>query len=108
MVNTSSQGRELMGQFPTNLEEAIEWLASFGGEPDAGVTRTLYTQTWKEAQQALKGWMEETGLLTNYDSIGNLFGRLPSPYSNAQTILIGSHVDTVKSGGKYDGAYGII
>lgn len=97
-----------MGQFPTNLEEAIEWLASFGGEPDAGVTRTLYTQTWKEAQQALKGWMEETGLLTNYDSIGNLFGRLPSPYPNAQTILIGSHVDTVKSGGKYDGAYGII
>jgi allantoate deiminase len=108
MVSISSQGREYMGQFPINIGEAIEWLASFGGEPDGGVTRTLYSQPWKEAQQALKGWMEEVGLLTNYDSIGNLFGRLPSPHYNARTILIGSHVDTVKSGGKYDGAYGII
>lgn len=97
-----------MAQFPTNLKEAIEWLASFGEEPDGGVTRTLYSQPWKEAQQALKGWMEEAGLLTNYDSIGNLFGRLATPNPNAPTILIGSHVDTVKSGGKYDGAYGII
>ena len=108
MVNLYCRGREIMGQFPTNIEEAIEWLASFGGEPDGGVTRTLYSHPWKEAQQALKGWMEEVGLLTNYDSIGNLFGRLPATNSNAQTILIGSHVDTVKSGGKYDGAYGII
>ncbi|WP_257009467.1 M20 family metallo-hydrolase [Bacillus sp. 7884-1] len=108
MVNIFSQGSEFMGQYPISLEEAIEWLASFGGEPDGGVTRTLYSQPWKEAQQALKGWMEDAGLLTNYDSIGNLFGRLPSPHHNAKTILIGSHVDTVKSGGKYDGAYGII
>ena len=97
-----------MAEFPANLIEAIDWLASYGGEPDGGVTRTLYSQPWKDAQQAIKGWMEEAGLLTNYDSIGNLFGRLSSPYPNAQTILIGSHVDTVKSGGKYDGAYGII
>ncbi|MFS0779423.1 Zn-dependent hydrolase [Neobacillus sp. 3P2-tot-E-2] len=98
-----------MGQFPINLEEAIDWLASFGGEPDGGgVTRTLYSQPWKDAQQALKGWMEDAGLDTTYDSIGNLFGRLSSSNPNAPTILIGSHVDTVKSGGKYDGAYGII
>ena len=98
-----------MGQFPINLEEAIDWLATFGGEQDgAGVTRTLYSQPWKDAQQALKGWMEDAGLDTTYDSIGNLFGRLPSSNPNAPTIIIGSHVDTVKSGGKYDGAYGII
>jgi allantoate deiminase len=108
MVSIYSQGSEFMGQFPVNLEEAIEWLASFGGEPDGGVSRTLYSQPWKDAQQALKGWMEDAGLDTTYDSIGNLFGRLPSSNPNAQTILIGSHVDTVKSGGKYDGAYGII
>lgn len=108
MVSIYSQGSEFMGQFPVNLEEAIEWLASFGGEPDGGVTRTLYSQPWKDAQQALKGWMEDAGLDTTYDSIGNLFGRVPSSNPNAQTILIGSHVDTVKAGGKYDGAYGII
>jgi allantoate deiminase len=108
MVSIYSQGSEFMGQFPVNLEEAIEWLASFGGEPDGGISRTLYSQPWKDAQQALKGWMEDAGLDTTYDAIGNLFGRVPSSNPNAQTILIGSHVDTVKAGGKYDGAYGII
>lgn len=97
-----------MGHFPTNMAEAIEWLASFGGGPDGGVTRTLYSQPWKDAQQALKGWIDVVGLAAYYDGIGNLFGRLSSNDPNAPTILVGSHVDTVKSGGKYDGAYGIL
>lgn len=95
-------------QFPTNLAEAIDWLSSFGAGSDGGVTRTLYSKPWKEAQQALKGWMETQGFETQYDSIGNLFGRLSSVDSGAPTILVGSHVDTVHSGGKYDGAYGIL
>lgn len=97
-----------MGQFPNNMAEAIEWLASFGGDPDGGVTRTLYSKDWKDAQQALKGWMDSLGLAAYYDGIGNLFGRLSSNDPNAKTILVGSHVDTVESGGKYDGAYGIL
>jgi allantoate deiminase len=52
--------------------------------------------------------MEQIGLDTCYDSIGNLFGKLSADNTGFPTILIGSHVDTVKSGGKYDGAYGII
>jgi allantoate deiminase len=97
-----------MNQFPNNLAEAIEWLSTCGAAAEGGVTRTLYSKPWIEAQQALKGWMEKLGLTTQYDAIGNLFGRLSSADSEAPTILIGSHVDTVKSGGKYDGAYGII
>lgn len=97
-----------MGHFSNNMAEAIEWLASFGGDPDGGVTRTLYSQDWKDAQQALKGWMDALGLAAYYDGIGNLFGRLSSNDPNAKTILVGSHVDTVESGGKYDGAYGIL
>lgn len=97
-----------MGHFPNNLAEAIEWLASFGVGPEGGVTRTLYSQPWKDAQQALKGWMDVVGLAAYYDGIGNLFGRLSSNDPNSPTILVGSHVDTVKSGGKYDGAYGIL
>lgn len=97
-----------MNQFPNNLAEALEWLSTYGAVSDGGVTRTLYSKPWKEAQQALKGWMEKLGLTTQYDQIGNLFGRLSSAVSEAPTILVGSHVDTVKSGGKYDGAYGII
>lgn len=96
-----------MEQFPNHMAEAIEWLSSFGAVAGGGVTRTVYSKPWKEAQQGLKGWLDYLGLETNYDSIGNLFGKLSSGNIEAPTILIGSHVDTVISGGKYDGAYGI-
>ena len=97
-----------MKQFPNNLAEAIEWLSSFGAVGDGGVTRTLYSRPWLEAQHALREWMEILGLETRFDSIGNLFGRLGAADSRSQTILVGSHIDTVISGGKYDGAYGVL
>ncbi|UZH06055.1 allantoate deiminase [Heyndrickxia coagulans] len=86
--------------------ELIEWLASFGKTAGGGVTRLLYTPAWKEAQHALKKKMEEAGLQAYFDSIGNLFGRLEGTEAG-ETILTGSHIDTVIEGGKYDGAYGI-
>jgi allantoate deiminase len=97
-----------LNKIPNHLAEAIQWLSEFGKEGGGGVTRTLYSRPWKDAQEALKFWMEQLGLNPYYDPIGNLFGRLSSAETNAPVILVGSHVDTVKSGGKYDGAYGII
>ena len=52
--------------------------------------------------------MEEIGLEARFDSVGNLFGRLPGTELGGTTILTGSHIDTVVEGGKYDGAYGIV
>lgn len=90
------------------VEAAIEWLASIGKTESGGVTRLLYSPTWLEAQLALKNMMDQTKLQTYFDSVGNLFGRLPGTNNETQTILTGSHIDTVVEGGKYDGAYGII
>lgn len=86
----------------------IEWLSSIGKTENGGVTRVLYSQAWVEAQRRLKNKMEQAKLLTYFDSVGNLFGRLPGTEANGKTILTGSHIDTVVNGGKYDGAYGII
>ncbi len=86
----------------------IEWLASIGETESGGVTRLLYSPTWLEAQVALKNMMDQTKLYTYFDSVGNLFGRLPGKGGNEKTILTGSHIDTVVDGGKYDGSYGII
>ncbi|MEH7085724.1 allantoate deiminase [Neobacillus drentensis] len=96
-----------------NLEKGqvgamIEWLASIGETENGGVTRLLYSPSWLEAQLALKNIMEQSKLHTYFDSVGNLFGRLPGTDLNGKTILTGSHVDTVIDGGKYDGAYGIL
>ncbi|KAB2492398.1 allantoate deiminase [Priestia endophytica] len=88
--------------------EMVEWLASFGGSKSGGVTRLLYSESWKLAQEALKARMEEASLHAYYDDAGNLFGRLEGSQKKGRAILTGSHIDTVANGGKYDGAYGII
>ncbi|MGE8206639.1 allantoate deiminase [Heyndrickxia sp. NPDC080065] len=85
----------------------LEWLGSYGKDPEGGVSRLLYSKEWVEAQHALKDWIENEGLEARFDEIGNLFGTLKGK-NTAETILTGSHVDTVKNGGKYDGQYGIV
>ncbi|QGR00183.1 allantoate amidohydrolase [Paenibacillus psychroresistens] len=95
-------------QLILEAETYINWLGKFGGQPNGGVTRLLYTTEWRQAQQALAEKMSECGLQVYDDRVGNLFGRLEGTIPHARTILTGSHIDTVKNGGKYDGAYGII
>ena len=81
----------------------LKWLGEFVKDSTGGVTRLLYTKEWIEAQDALKKTMEDEGL-----SVGNLFGTLKGISFKDETIMTGSHVDTVKNGGIYDGQFGII
>ena len=92
----------------SEVAHLVDWLGEFGKTSEGGVTRLLYTNEWVEAQKALEKLMQEDGLTTHYDEIGNLSGRLEGSKYNEETILTGSHVDTVKNGGKLDGAFGII
>lgn len=94
--------------FETDIAQAIDWLAEYGSEPDGGVTRLLYSPAWQEAQTALARRMEAAGLAARFDDCGNLYGRLEGRGLEREVILTGSHVDTVRNGGKYDGAYGIL
>ena len=88
--------------------EVLEWLSSYGADPEGGVTRLLYTEPWLQAQQALIQKMHELGLEAGFDAVGNVFGKLQGNNLDSKPILTGSHVDTVKNGGKYDGAYGVV
>ncbi|MFC5603682.1 allantoate deiminase [Sporosarcina koreensis] len=92
----------------TEIAHLEEWLGGYGKDPEGGVTRLLYTKEWVEGQKALENLMQEDGLTTRYDEIGNLFGRFEGTTYKDETILTGSHVDTVKNGGKLDGAFGIL
>jgi len=94
--------------FGKKTEKLLKWLGEFGKDPNGGVSRFLYKPEWVEAQNALKKFMHHEGLITSYDEIGNLFGRLEGTLYKNETILTGSHVDTVKNGGLYDGQFGII
>src|SRR5207248_10380473 len=84
----------------------IEQLGEIGKHPEAGLFRTLYSQSWAQAMQLVEGWLREAGLATRRDAVGNLFGRLEGRHPE-RVVMSGSHIDTVTQGGKDDGALGI-
>lgn len=97
-----------MMNFDQEVANNVKWLSSIGADPTGGTTRLLYSDSWVEAQNSVKNKFEEIGMKTHFDAIGNLFGRLEgSKYPN-ETILTGSHIDTVVNGGKLDGQYGVL
>ena len=90
------------------ISQWIEWLATYGKTENGGVTRLLYSESWQQAQDALKQLMVKHEFHVQYDEVGNLFGRYKGTEQPESVILTGSHIDTVTDGGKYDGAYGIL
>ena len=84
----------------------IEELGRIGEVPDRGLFRFQYDDAWASARDTLQEWIRALGLEARVDAVGNLFGRLQG--SEDGVILTGSHVDTVPSGGRYDGALGVV
>ena len=91
------------------LDDAIAELAGFNDDPAAGgMTREVYTPTYAAALDRVAGWMEELGLVTRLDAVGNLFGRWDGSEPGAPRVLTGSHVDTTLNAGRYDGVVGVL
>ncbi|WP_066189611.1 M20 family metallo-hydrolase [Gracilibacillus timonensis] len=88
--------------------EKLQWLAGYGWDEQGGITRLVYSDAWQQAQQALKTWLEEEGFSVEVDAAGNVIAWIPGAESPDEWIMTGSHLDTVVSGGIYDGQYGIV
>ncbi|MEM7625032.1 MAG: allantoate amidohydrolase [Planctomycetota bacterium] len=82
-------------------------LAGHTEEPGR-VTRRYLTPPIKAVHLELTRWMAELGLHVRTDAAGNLVGRLGDPAPDTPVLLIGSHIDTVPNGGKYDGVLGVL
>ncbi|ROT98059.1 M20 family metallo-hydrolase [Histidinibacterium lentulum] len=82
-------------------------LLSQASEPGPGVTRLPFTPEHRAALDLLSGWMEEAGLAVTLDDAGTLVGRLEGP-AGASTLYMGSHQDSVREGGAFDGIAGIV
>ena len=91
----------------TTFQQLDEKFSRFGGLEPRGITRLLYTSEWRAAINALVEEFENNDLEVIKDSVGNVSGRLVGENSN-ETILTGSHIDTVVQGGHLDGQYGIL
>lgn len=71
-----------------------------------GVTRFPFTPQHEAALAAISSWMSQAGLQVHMDAAGTLIGRKEGP-KDAPTFLIGSHQDSVRNGGRYDGIMGV-
>ncbi|WP_155484996.1 M20/M25/M40 family metallo-hydrolase, partial [Vibrio harveyi] len=103
-----------MEKFVETASLAWEWLEDIAQcsqtqDPDSeGVTRLCASEEHAKANEKLREWMLLSGMEVRMDNAANLIGRYHSPNPNAQTLIFGSHQDTVPNGGKYDGILGVI
>ena len=81
--------------------ERLDELYAIGGGP--GANRPGGSSGEDRAHELAAGWMEEARLAVEVDAAGNLFGR-----TSDSAVLIGSHLDSVPQGGKFDGALGVV
>ncbi|MDQ6942591.1 MAG: M20 family metallo-hydrolase [Candidatus Eremiobacteraeota bacterium] len=88
------------------LIERLTTLAALGATVD-GIDRALFTAAERAAREQFARWARDDGLTVEQDRVGNVFARLDGAEAGAP-VQCGSHLDTVKDGGAYDGAYGVI
>jgi hydantoinase/carbamoylase family amidase len=93
--------------FRARFEERIEALARLS-EVQGNLTRPSFTPSMKWANETLAAWMTAAGMDVRLDGAANLIGRYEGAVPNAQALMIGSHIDTVKDAGKYDGTLGVL
>ena len=91
------------------LKRSIEDMGRIGKKAGArGITRLALTEEDRQARDLLVRWFEKDGLEIRLDPIGNIFGIRPGTDADALPVVTGSHLDTVREAGIFDGAVGVL
>ena len=94
-----------MKDVATNVMERCDLLGNISEDGDA-LTRPYGSQSMREVNKIVSGWMRDAGMIVHQDSIKNLIGRYEG--DGDKTMVLGSHLDTVRDAGKYDGILGVM
>src|SRR5213592_3252182 len=73
-----------------------------------GLTRVFLSREYRAAAEEVLGWMREAGMQASLDAIGNVAGRYEGTRAGLPCLMLGSHLDTVRDAGRYDGMLGVI
>ncbi len=92
----------------TRLWDTLMEIAQIGATPKGGVKRITLTETDRAGRDLYKSWCEALGLTVRMDSMGNMFARREGRDPTRLPVLFGSHLDSQPTGGKFDGALGVI
>ena len=94
-------------RYGTDLMRQADVLALFS-EDTPQITRTYLSEQHKQAGEYLIGLMRRAGMTAGFDALGNIVGRYEAADPNAPVVMTGSHQDSVRNAGKYDGLFGIL
>ena len=83
-------------------------MSEIGKVGSCGVNRQAFTEEDIQARRLLAQWGRALGLASFHDQIGNLFLRMEGADAGAAPLLVGSHLDSQPSGGRFDGVYGVL
>jgi len=87
--------------------ERCDVLGGFSEEAGC-LTRPFASPAMRQANEAVGSWMQAAGMAVAQDCVGNLVGRYEANRAGAKMLLLGSHLDTVRNAGKYDGPLGVM
>jgi N-carbamoyl-L-amino-acid hydrolase len=91
------------------IRTELRAFARIGYRPDGSIDRLAFSRADLRARQVFIHRLGSLGLQTHVDAIGNIFGRLPTSLEpTLPPVLVGSHLDTVPGGGRFDGAAGVV
>ena len=99
-------GDDILPSAP-RIWEHCEALARCSERADA-LTRVFLSKEQRAASDLVLGWMREAGMTARLDEIGNCVGRYEGDRAGAPCLVLGSHLDTVRDAGKYDGMLGVV
>ena len=90
----------------SRLMQRIATLAEIGAIDGGGCNRLALTDADRDGRNLVREWMIELGLQIAVDAVGNIIGTWQ--VGSGAAVMTGSHIDTVRTGGKYDGNYGVL
>lgn len=89
------------------IRARIDQLAAISSQSD-GLTRVFASPEQRRAAALVAGWMREAGMTAAEDAIGNVVGRYEGAAPGARALLLGSHLDSVRNAGRWDGPLGVV
>jgi N-carbamoyl-L-amino-acid hydrolase len=90
------------------LWDALMEMAKIGATPKGGCKRLTLTDLDKQGRELFRSWCEAAGCSVKVDQMGNMFARRPGEDDALSPVLMGSHLDTQPTGGKFDGVLGVL
>jgi beta-ureidopropionase / N-carbamoyl-L-amino-acid hydrolase len=90
------------------LWDSLMEMAKIGATPKGGVKRLTLTDLDRQSRELFRKWCEAAGCSVTVDEMGNMFARRPGEDNSLAPVMMGSHLDTQPTGGKFDGALGVL